>query len=346
MNVFRVARACDIDAILEVSSQAGQGLTTVPKTREAVKSYILSTEQFIAGDPNASSVLFVLEADGVIVGISGVILQANAKCPVLSFEHRKRADLPTNHDYGYDTLKLSSRFSAHAMLGTLFLSPKFQGQGMGRLLSLGRLAFINSHRQSFKDNLMADIRGWRNAKGISPFWSGFSSKFFDVTLEQAEELSATDCEFLSNALPSSPIHLDLLEDAVLSCIGKPNDGSIGAVKLLCSAGFLKRNFCNVLDGGPALECSTSSTVVAQTERIAAHFSDETLFEPALHYSGAGFGFRAIISKADIGNATVSNKILSSFPDFESSPIKLSKLSLAASAESNIFPKQKVMSHAC
>lgn len=344
MDIFRVARASDVDAVFDLSSQAGLGLSTVPKTRKDVQRYIASTEHFIAGKRNANSVLFVLESKGIVVGMSGVIVQTNAECPFLSFERKNMELNNIGGKYSHsdnEVLKLSSRFCGYSELGTLLLSAKSRGQGLGRLLSLGRLAFINSHKQSFADNLMADIRGWHSHNGISPFWSGFSSKYFNVTFEQAEKLATGDPDFLSNALPLNPVDIKLLEESVRSSIGKANDRSVGAVKLLGSAGFLETNFCNVLDGGPALECPTSDTVVALTESVANSFSAKTHGEPVLLYSGSGYDFRAMISCADIENAIIPNHTKLNFPDFENSPIKFSRLSFPPKFQNNQILKQRV-----
>ena len=88
MDIFRVAKCSDIDAIFAITSNAGAGLSTVPKTIEAVDEYVSSTKSFMAGNHKENSVLFVLEVDGGIVGISGIIVQSDAICPFWSFEHK------------------------------------------------------------------------------------------------------------------------------------------------------------------------------------------------------------------------------------------------------------------
>ncbi|MEP6343107.1 MAG: arginine N-succinyltransferase [Maricaulaceae bacterium] len=343
MDIFRVARPSDIDAILKISSEAGRGLSTVPKTLKDVENYVSSTAQFIAGKRDANSVLFVLESDGDILGMSGIIVKTDAVSPFWSFEHKKAepSRMGMSSRSKNEVLQLSSKFNGYSEVGTLLLSKKSRGRGLGKLLSLGRLAFINSHKSSFNEMLMADIRGWQDEDGISPFWTGLSSKFLDGTFDEAERSLSRDKEFLSNSMPLEPLYFPLLEKQVLSCIGRANVRSVGAVKLLSAAGFSATNFCNVLDGGPALECHVNDTIVAKTETIAHSFSENVTSEHALQYNGTAYDFRATIAEADIENATLSERAKLNFPDFKNSPIKLSRLSMPTQFQ-QVKLKQKVI----
>jgi len=329
MDVFRVAQSSDIEAILKISAEAGKGLSTVPKTLKDVENYVSHTESFIAGKSDGNSVLFVIESDGEILGISGIIVQTDFNSPFWSLEHKRitpsQAGMSAKPKYA--ALQLSKKFCGYSEVGTLLLSRKSRGRGWGKLLSLGRLAFINSHKSSFNDNIMADIRGWQNETGTSPFWTGLSSKFLEVSFDEAERLLSRDKEFLSNFMPREPLYLQLLDKQVRASIGKANDRSFGALKLLRGAGFSVTNFCNVLDGGPALECHISDTVVAKTESLAHNFSDTVPSELSLQYNGTGYDFRAIIAPADIGNGIVSERTKYNFPNFQDSPVRLSKLSM-------------------
>ena len=111
---------------------------------------------------------------------------------------------------------------------------------------------------------MADIRGRCDKNGLSPFWQHLASKFIGGDYETADRLSALDGHFIRDLLPELPISLNLLPEAVSICAGRPNDHSVGALKLLRSAGFRKTDLCDAFDGGPALACATDETLVATT----------------------------------------------------------------------------------
>ena len=328
MTVFRVARESDIESIALITSQAGVGLSTVPKTRAAVENYVDDTAKFMSGKGGSNRVLFVSDDKGVVTGISGIIIQTDVDRPFYSFEHKRingdRAqslDLTTWHD----VLQLSQKFNGYTELGTLFLSANCRGGGVGRLLSMGRLAFIESHRAAFKDNLMADIRGWYDETNSSPFWLEFASRFVDVSFEEANKLVELDKDFVRNAFPHHPLYLCLLKLAAQECVGRANDNSVGALKMLQAAGFTKSNYCNILDGGPALECKVAETIVAKTANKALKIgalSNPTL---ALHFSGHGYDFKAGILPADMNSRTVSEDAAACFGHSDSMPVSLSRI---------------------
>ena len=57
-------------------------------------------------------------------------------------------------------------------------------------------------------------------------------------------------DFIYELMPQSPIHLFLLPQDCIDCIGKPHDDSIGAMKILQQEGFIYENCIDFFDGGP------------------------------------------------------------------------------------------------
>ena len=326
MTIFRVARESDIESIALITSKAGVGLSTVPKGRAAVESYVDDTAKFMSGKGGSNRVLFVSDDKGVVTGISGIIIQTDVERPFYSFEHKRvNGDQVKSRDLtkGHDVLQLSQKYNEHTELGTLFLSPDCRGGGVGRLLSMGRLAFIESHRSSFKDNLMADIRGWYDETNSSPFWLEFASRFVDASFEDANRFVEQDKDFIRNAFPHHPVYLCLLNRAAQECVGRANDNSIGALKLLQAAGFTKSNYCNILDGGPALECKVAETIVAKSANKALNIGQLSNPTPALHFSGHGYDFKAGILPADMTSLTASEDAAASFGHTNNMPVSLS-----------------------
>jgi len=169
--------------------------------------------------------------------------------------------------------------------------------GIGRLLSLGRLGFIHAHRERFEDRLMADIRGWVNEKGVSPFWKHLTSKFIQTEFDKADRLSHGNAGFIIELLPALPILLNLLPKTVGDCAGKPHDLSAGAMKLLMSAGFENTDLCDIFDGGPAISCRTDRTIIAQSTFEATGGGVTESDVKFLHFVGQGEDFRAVLGPA-------------------------------------------------
>ena len=297
--LFRPASADDISAITRFTSKADSGLTTVPKSKAAVTDYVSESHDFLAGEKGANRLLFVAELDGKILGISGIIPKLGVDRPFYSFKRSRHARKASQQDLSvrYDTLQLTTDFDDYTELATIFLAPEARGTGVGRLLSLGRLGFIHANRDRFEDRLMADIRGWVDANGQSPFWKHLTSKFIQTDFDTADKLSAGDAAFIVELLPALPIMLNLLPEDVQACAGKPHDLSAGAMGLLMSAGFENTDLCDIFDGGPAIRCRTNKTLITQSVFKATGGGVTEADTKYLHFTGSGVDFRAALGPA-------------------------------------------------
>ena len=299
MTLFRPAKLDDVSAIVAFTSKAALGLTTVPKTEEDVVSYITDSLKFIEGDNTSNRLLFVGERDGKVLGISGIIPRLGAERPFYSFKKSRHARKASQVDLSvkYETLQLTTEFDDYTELATMFIDPDYRGQGVARLLSFGRLGFIESHRDRFEDRLVAEIRGWFDENENSPFWDHLASKFIHTDYQTADRLSAGRGEFMIELMPALPILLNLVHESVRDCAGKPHDLSIGAMKLLISAGFEDTDVCDIFDGGPSIQCRTDKTLIAQTIYQATGGGVDQSEHKYLHFTGHGAEFRAAIGPA-------------------------------------------------
>ncbi len=298
-TLFRPAIADDISAIHAFTSKADSGLTTVPKTKQAVTEYVSESLDFLAHKSGANRLLFVAEREGRILGISGIIPRLGVDRPFYSFKRSRHARKASQLDLSvrYDTLQLTTDFDDYTELATIFIDPEARGSGAGRLLSIGRLGFIHAHRDRFEDHLMADIRGWVDADGMSPFWKHLTSRFIQTDFDEADHHSAGDAAFIVELLPALPILMNLLPEAAAACAGKPHDLSAGAMGLLLSAGFQDTDLCDIFDGGPAIRCRTDRTLVSQTVYSATGGGVGESDSKYLHFTGEGAKFRAAIGPA-------------------------------------------------
>lgn len=306
MDVFRLATPDDAEAIARFTSAAEAGLTTVPRTRERVDAYINATHRYLGGEPEANRLLFVAECDGAVMGISGIIPKLGVDRPFYSFKRSRHARLSSQMDLRteYETLQLTTDFDGYTELASIFLAPEARGRGVARLLSLGRLCFVESHPDMFGRRLMADIRGWVDEAGVSPFWEHLTSKFINTDFAIADRLSASDGRFIMELLPSLPILMNLLPDAARICAGRPHDISRGAMNLLMGAGFEETELCDIFDGGPAIQCRADATLIARTVRDIVDYKDGP--QRLLAFAGTGTDFRAMLTTGDIASGFISD----------------------------------------
>lgn len=305
MLISRLATLDDADAILDFTQHTVAGLTTIPRTLEAVKTYISASDAFVEGERDANRVLFVAEIEGQIVGISGIIPTLGLERPFYSFKRSRHARLSSQLGVRseYETLQLTTDFDGYSELASMFLAPSARGRGVARPLSLARLCFIENHRELFSDKLMAEIRGWFDEDGNSPFWDDFASKFIQTDFNVADRLSMSDGRFMVELMPAIPIIADLLSERAKYCISRPHDISGGAMKLLMSAGFELSDLIDIFDGGPAIQCRTKATLIARTARDLADLKTGGS-QRLMAFSGRGKAFRAIMAKGDLAAGTI------------------------------------------
>jgi len=310
MAVFRLATYDDVDAITRLTATADAGLTTVPKSREDVVAAIEQTYAYLSGDHRHNRLLFVA-ADGLTIkGISAIIPHLGIDRPFYSFKRSRHTRRSVNPKLSvtHETLQLSTDFDGYAELATLFLSKTERGGGIGRLLSFGRMAFIEAHRDTFGDRMMADIRGWADKDGVSPFWTHLTSKFIDMDFDAADRMCLNNGEFIDHLLPSTPIFLNLLPPSVADCVGRPNDASVPAVRLLESVGFKRTDLCDVFDGGPSLVCDVDHSLIAKSATPALGVTEESGAANALCFTGKGREFKACLGYVDWDSAAVSEAV--------------------------------------
>lgn len=95
------------------------------------------------------------------------------------------------------TLFLSNDHTGHSELCTLFLDPDYRHGENGKLLSKVRFLFIAAFRERFSRRLIAEMRGFSDENGRSPFWESVGHRFFSIEFAKADYLSGTGQKRLS-----------------------------------------------------------------------------------------------------------------------------------------------------
>lgn len=300
-DIFRLAQTADIDAILEFTSKAREGLTNVPNTRERVAAQVQESFGTLSEEKEANRLLFVVERDGVVLGISAIIMKLGGEVPFYNFKRSRHSGRATNPKLAidYDTLQLTTDFHAYSEVASLFMAEAGRGTGLARLLSSGRFGYIQNNRAAFQDGLMAEILGWTDDQGISPFWKHLASRFIHMNFDNADKLSTIDKRFIVDLLPALPIMLNLLPPIVSECTGRPHEHSRPAMNMLRSIGFEKTDMCDVFDGGPAVRCQTDKTWISRTSTEIESYGDVKGQERVLYFSGKGKNFRASVGPANL-----------------------------------------------
>jgi arginine N-succinyltransferase len=233
-------------------------MTTLPRTREAMAQRVAASRASFAAASGASAeapYVLVLEEEGTVVGLSAVYAAVGLRRPFYNYRVARLQSVSPELGVSVDVdvLHLVNDYSGASELGTLLLDPERRGGGRARLLSYARLMLVAAARGRFADRLMAEIRGYTDDAGSSPFWEAVGRHFFRTDLATADRMSAADHRFIADLMPKFPIYATLLPEAARQVIARPHDGAVPAMRLLEAQGFRYARLVDIFDAGPCVE---------------------------------------------------------------------------------------------
>ena len=276
MLIVRAARLADLDQMLELSNQTGTGMTTMPtdlvtwekKLAKSVKDFAKKVE-----NPHGEIYFLVMEDSDTqeVVGSCAVYAGVGLDRPFYSY---KLSTLTTssqklNMTIYTRVLHLVNDYTGGTELGSLFLKPEYRKNGNGRFLSRSRLMLIANYPQRFGEQIFAELRGWLDDNGESPFWDHLGRKFFGMSYEKADFTSAVDgSQFISDLMPKYPVYLDLLPKAAQDVVGKPHKDAVPALKILENEGFQYTGYVDIFDAGPCIQAHRDQINSIKNKQIA------------------------------------------------------------------------------
>lgn len=276
MMVIRPARDRDLNGIYKLAAVAGEGLTTLPLSRERLTARVQRSLQSFAADvkkPNTEYYFLILEnlETREIVGTTGVFATVGLHRPfynaTLKVERHASPDPEVKSEAR--ALHMGTPYKGCAELATLFLREDCRHGGNGSLLSKSRHLLLAAHPGRFAPKAMAEIRGWVDGAGRSPFWDAVCRPFFHMDLVIADRINSMgNWQFIRDLYPRKPVYVDLLPKEAQSVIAMPHPESAGALRLLESEGFVFNNIIDIFDAGPCVEAKIADIRAVKESRTA------------------------------------------------------------------------------
>jgi arginine N-succinyltransferase len=263
---LRPATLDDIDSLLLLSEEAGTGMTTMPVDRKTWEAKLrLNEDSFAQRLEQAERAVFVLVLEhpdsSRLMGTCALIASVGNEFPFYSY--KLSTQVMVSRELGINRrsqiLHLVNDFTGCTELASLFLAGSYRGNpaypGAGRFLSKARFLLIQDFPELFSSKIFAELRGYLDESGESPFWNALGKKFFGLEYSRADLLSAiSGNQFISDLMPKYPIYLDLLPKSAQQVVGKVNLDSVPAKKLLEDEGFGFEGYVDIFDAGPTLQC--------------------------------------------------------------------------------------------
>lgn len=154
------------------------------------------------------------------------------------------------------TLLLGNDHTGHAELAELHtapgLSPAEATWALGELVAAAQ-AEVAARPADFGDWLVAELPGWRDATGVSPFWQGLGARFYGSDPAAAEDrMGPAWRSHLAALLPRQTVYLSFLGDAAERSLARSAPAFEPAQAALRAAGFQPADHVRIDDGGPVL----------------------------------------------------------------------------------------------
>ncbi len=276
MHVVRPVCEADLSALVALAQATGGGLTTLPPDADFLADRIHESLRAFSPrirKPGGEYYLFVLEdtATGEVVGTSGLASRVGGFDPWYSYEVRaeKFVHRPLRIEKEVATLHLRESHRGPSEVCSLFLRADRRRDGNGRLLSLSRFLFLGAFRRRFTDTIIAELRGYVDQTGRSPFWEAVGRPFFEFDFYRADVLSGLgEKEFIADLMPDHPIYVPLLPVEVEAVIGRVHHDTEPALALLRAEGFAATNEVDIFDAGPLVRAEVSDLRTLRLARTA------------------------------------------------------------------------------
>ncbi|XZE45728.1 arginine N-succinyltransferase [Pirellulaceae bacterium SH467] len=280
MYRIRQVVAGDLDALWDLICQASAGMTSLQIDKATLQDRLeLSTFAFsrTSEKPEGAPYVFALEDQSVgkIVGTSCIFSKTGGYQP--QYSYRVETERASSSTLGLEmlvhSLHLVKVHDGPTEIGSLFLQPDYRGRGCGKLLSLCRFLYMANHPKRFASQTIAEMRGYQDAEGHSPFWDAIGAHFFKIDFPSADSLSMVDKTFIEELMPKYPIYLELLPQSALDAIGKVHDQTRPALAMLEGQGFQRNNLIDIFDAGPVMACPTQQIRTVADSRLASWTND-------------------------------------------------------------------------
>lgn len=275
MLVVRAITASDLDALYDLASQVGTGMTTLKPDMKMLGDRLAiacaSFAETIA--PAQRDYMFVMEdtSSGRLAGVCAIKGAVGLDEPFYNYRigtlvHSSRE---LNVFTRMETLYLSNDLTGSTELCSLFLHPDYRSGNNGKLLSKSRFLFIAQFPHLFTEKLIAEMRGYQAPDGSSPFYEGLGRHFFKMDFHHVDDLTSLGKKsFIAELMPRQPMYVAYLPDDAQEVIGKVHLSTAPARRLLEQEGLHFEGYVDIFDAGPVLQARVSELRALRDSALA------------------------------------------------------------------------------
>ncbi|PNI02701.1 arginine N-succinyltransferase [Vibrio diazotrophicus] len=322
MLVVRPISMSDYDALHTCAVESGHGFTSLPVNEELLTNRIKHSEySFTKPDvtsPSDEGYLMVgFDSEtGEVAGTTGIEAAVGWDVPFYSYHISTivHSSPKLNVNNVVKLLTFGNNYTGCSEVCTLFLRPEFRQGLNGRLMSKCRFLMMAEHPHRFSKTIFAEMRGVSDEDGNSPFWQWLQEHFFSIDFTMADYLTGIGKKgFIADLMPKLPIYINLLSKEAQEVIGQVHEKTRPALKLLEKEGFTCRNYVDIFDAGPSVECDINNIdSVRNSVRVKVIIAEHSSSQDFLICNTSFENFRATAAKAafnrENGSAIICPKV--------------------------------------
>jgi len=274
VSVIRPITEQDLGVLIHMAHESGVGFTSLPNNPELLSRKLARAVASFRGDlpPDDSHFMFVIQetADGPPVGVCGI--EARIGQDDVFYNYRLGAVIQASKALGVyrrtPTLFLGNDLTGATEIGSLFLRAPARRNRNGSMLSKCRFLFLAAFPELFSQRVIAEMRGYSDEQGQSPFWDGLGRRFFNIEFSDADFLTGSgDKVFIAELMPKFPIYVPMLPVSAQEAIGIVHPSTEPALAMLQSEGFRRNGYVDIFDAGPTIECELDRINGIQRSRV-------------------------------------------------------------------------------
>jgi len=307
MLVVRPISMSDYQALHTCAVESGHGFTSLPVNEQLLTNRIKHSEySFSKSDvlsPSDEGYLMVgFDSEtGEVAGTTGIEAAVGWDVPCYSYHISTivHSSPKLNVNNVVKLLTFGNNYTGCTEICTLFLRPEFRQGLNGRLMSKCRFLMLAEHPHRFSNTIFAEMRGVSDDNGNSPFWQWLEEHFFSIDFTMADYLTGIGKKgFIADLMPKLPIYINLLSKEAQAVIGQVHDKTRPALKLLEKEGFTCRNYVDIFDAGPSVECDINNiNSVRDSVRVKVKVAEHSSSQDFLMCNTSFENFRATAAKA-------------------------------------------------
>ncbi|UZE97012.1 arginine N-succinyltransferase [Alkalimarinus alittae] len=270
MMVIRPINKSDFADLCHLAKNTGFGVTSLPDNPNLLQTKIDKAEKAFAKKVDAphAKYLFVLEDTDTskVVGVCGI--EAQVGLEDVWYNYRISTTVNASIELGVHnqtpTLYLTNDLTGCTEVCSLFLQSNYRKNSNGLLLSKSRFLFLADFPEMFSEKVFAEMRGYSDEQGQSPFWESLGKKFFTMEFSRADYLTGVEGKsFIAELMPKYPIYLPFLSEEAQKVVGHVHADTEPARAMLETEGFNFNGFIDIFDGGPAIEAFVNNIRVVR-----------------------------------------------------------------------------------